>query len=384
MPGRALDDNYFCNIHEAPAPAPAPYLFRAQSEPSPLRVEEHHSEPAGVIFYITRDSQYGASDHWRRVHDFRQSSRKAAAVQARIVAKPPTVHLPFIRRGVVEVDYFEPAFAISSDQLSTTKSVASTSRINKVKTAAVEGTEVTEETIRGMLEKYGIEAKPSLSGRVFKFAQYENRAHNFFAVDRVPANAKWGTDKHVNELTLKDKPIYVWIVGVVATCRLYDHEKQAHPANVSIEIDPVSSTVLAKAKHFLGRVCNTPSASNNRREKRDVISATKSMMDNSLDTPTVKLFTNIFDGRADFNSETKAEKNKISNKKIASGDLVLVEAIVTRRRMWTSQPQLPLSGNQKQEPYQASFTLVDVILLADRSKSKAGDLVPNLPPGVHI
>ncbi len=93
--------------------------------------------------------------------------------------------------------------------------------------------------------------------RVFKFAQYENRAHNFFAVDRVPANAKWGTDKHVNELTLKDKPIYVWIVGAVATCRLYDHEKQAHPANVSIEIDPVSSTVLAKAKHFLGRVCNS-------------------------------------------------------------------------------------------------------------------------------
>lgn len=132
------------------------------------------------------------------------------------------------------------------------------------------------------------------------------------------------------------------------------------------------------------------------------------MMDNSLDTPTVNItidsprwlvqcillttniylqvkpFTNIFDGRADFNSETKAEKNKISNKKIAAGDLVLVEAIVTRRRMWTSQPQLPLPGNQKQEPYQASFTLVDVILLADRSKSKTGDLVPNLPPGVHI
>lgn len=132
------------------------------------------------------------------------------------------------------------------------------------------------------------------------------------------------------------------------------------------------------------------------------------MMDNSLDTPTVSIsnicrslsyaslltyyvvyfqvkpFTNIFDGRADFNSETKAEKNKISNKKIAAGDLVLVEAIVTRRRMWSSQPQLPLGGNQKQEPYQASFTLVDVILLADRSKSKEGDLVPNLPPGVHI
>lgn len=92
--------------------------------------------------------------------------------------------------------------------------------------------------------------------RVLKFAQYENRAHNFFAVDRVPDNAKWGAGKHINELTLNDKPIYVWIVGVVATSKLYDHEKQADPANVSIEVDPVSSTVLAKAKHFLGRVCN--------------------------------------------------------------------------------------------------------------------------------
>ena len=72
----------------------------------------------------------------------------------------------------------------------------------------------------------------------------------------MPDNAKFGAGKHINDLTLNDKPVYVWIVGVVANSKLYDHEKQADPANVSIEVDPFSGTVLAKAKHFLSRLCN--------------------------------------------------------------------------------------------------------------------------------
>jgi len=129
-------------------------------------VEDHHSEPAGIIFYITRDSQRGNSEYWRQMHDFRQSSRKSAAPQARIVVKPPTRQLPFIRRGVVELGYLDPVLSQSSDQLSTTKSIASATRANKGKTAVVARSDITEETIRGMLEKYGIEAKPSLSGFV--------------------------------------------------------------------------------------------------------------------------------------------------------------------------------------------------------------------------
>lgn len=116
------------------APAPAPKLYRTVSEPSALRVEDHHPA-AGVIFYVTRDSQYGESERWGRMHDFRQSTRKAAAAQARIVAKPPSRQLPFVRRGVVEMAYVESTFAQSSDQVST-KSFATTSRLNKGKTAA--------------------------------------------------------------------------------------------------------------------------------------------------------------------------------------------------------------------------------------------------------
>ncbi|KLO19301.1 hypothetical protein SCHPADRAFT_69246 [Schizopora paradoxa] len=164
------------------------------------------------------------------MYDHRQSSRKGAAAQARIVAKPPSRYLPFVRRGVIEMAYVEPTFTRSSDQTSM-KSFASTSRLPQRKSAAVDGTNITEEMIKGMLEKYGIEAKESLTGRLLKFTRYENRAHNFFAVDRVPENAKFGTGKHINELTLNDKPIYVWIVGVVANSKLYDHEKQADPAN---------------------------------------------------------------------------------------------------------------------------------------------------------
>ena len=87
-------------------------------------------------------------------------------------------------------------------------------------------------------------------------AQYQHATGNFFAVDRLPKHAKWGSENHANELTLDGQRIHVWIVGTVALSRLYDHEHQVDPVIASIEVEPSSRSTLYQAKYFLQNICD--------------------------------------------------------------------------------------------------------------------------------
>jgi len=267
-----------------------------------------------------------------------------------------------------------------------------TSRGSRGKTALANDSDCTEEMIRTILEQHRIETNPSLTAQVLKFTNFENRQQAFFSVNRVAQEATWGSENYVNTLTFNGKPVYVWIVGFIASCRLYDHEKNTNAANISINILPIPGSAFVQAKQLLNRVCGADASNTVAQDKPNVISASRSMLDGSskVKAPNIKPFLNVFDSRSGFNQDTKTENNRIPCSKIAAGDVVMVEALVTRQRVrHTSHPHPPNSRRQAQgelASYQAKFSLVDVMFLASGEQSNTkneeiGVALPEIPFG---
>ncbi|KLO04854.1 hypothetical protein SCHPADRAFT_911400 [Schizopora paradoxa] len=291
----------------------------------------------------------------------------AAIAQPRIAVKPPALHPNKNTRNSRDASGSTALWA------RTTCLIRFTTRFSNAIRADADG----ETNLRETLQMRGIDVNASLLRQIHFMtrAQYHHAAGNFFAVDRVPKHVEWGSEKFFNELTLGDKRIHVWIVGTVTVSQLYDHEHQVNPLTASIEIDPISRSTLPKVKELLQRICDAPPISIHSRGGKDVICISKSMVDSSFESLDVRPFTHIFDARAGFNSETKSDRNRVPNTQIAIGDLVLVEAIVTRQCA-SSLPSLlyDLAFDEIRNTYRASFTLIDVLLLATKCKPRQNSL----------
>ena len=91
-------------------------------------------------------------------------------------------------------------------------------------------------------------------------------------------------------------------------------------------------------------------------------------------------FTNVFDIRTVFDGTRKSDANRISNKEIAKGDVVLVEALLSRKPLGASLFLAGESGAMsEQESDNAMFTLLDILLLGDggnKAKERGADDPP--------
>jgi len=233
------------------------------------------------------------------------------------------------------------------------------------------------ETIEAMLLDHGVEVTYGLDARIQWFATESPEVPEgcFFPVDRVPSKgAKWGSAQDMPVLTIANKPVFIWIVGIVSSNRLHSDNDQEDPRIVSVSVKPFAKSTVGRAEELLKRHSQlAQSSSSNQQGSEDTITAAR-WMANGSDPSTAMPFTNVFDVRKEYNRATKTDAKRISTKEIAKGDVVLVEALLSRKPLGSSQS---LSGESEaaseHESDNAMFTLLDILLLADGVKSKKSD-----------
>jgi len=167
----------------------------------------------------------------------------------------------------------------------------------------------------------------------------------------VPKDIKWGTAQ--DKLTEDNKPIYIWIVGTVASCHL--HEDQGNPKDVSVDVKPFFSSSVGSAKELL-KSYGQPAQSLGCNQ-RDVITVARSMASRS-DPSMARPFTSVFDAREGYDNTIKSDHAKrIPSKEIMEDDVVLVEAFLSRTPAKPSLPvttepqtQLPSTGERPKSP----------------------------------
>jgi len=123
-----------------------------------------------------------------------------------------------------------------------------------------------------------------------------------FAVDRVPNNVK---DWDGGTLSKDDKPVHIWITGTVSS-----YEKQGNDDRVSIE--PYDKSVLFHAKKLLKR---------DGQPAPDVFSSEDTI---TMAGSMASIFIAVTKG------DTKIGYINISDTGVAKGDLVLVQALLSR------------------------------------------------------
>jgi len=279
------------------------------------------------------------------------------------------------------------------------------------------------------LREHGIQETPELRRRIRGFAteKSETRGAYFVPVDEfVPRRAKWCSSKgeHSNNLTIDNKPVYFWIVGIVSSCHLHDGDDTGNPEDVSIYVKP-----FAETDEYLSGVLELPHRYGPPDQPLvslvsdldNAIKVVRSMLNSSdFSKATPSPFKNVFDGRTGYDNTTKTNAKRMSNKDITVGDVVLVEALFSRKppperslltplpagcsrsssparsarshssagffrrmsRLVMKTPPLPPS---EQESYNVMYKLVDIILLAKRGpEAESKNVEPKISDFVSL
>jgi len=200
-----------------------------------------------------------------------------------------------------------------------------------------------DERIKETLRDHGIHDTSALRRLIRSFATMPpEHTSAVFPVDCVPESAqlKWKSDRGTLTQAINDnlKTVYVRIVGIVSSCRLYSDidkgQDQPKDAIVSVNLKPFKTSMMRSAEELLERYSQT---------------AQSTTSDGTIRaTCSTKSFKYVFDARKGYDKTTKTDAKRISNKEIVEGDVVLVEAGVSCRRSSASK-----------------FVLADIILLAD-------------------
>jgi len=182
----------------------------------------------------------------------------------------------------------------------------------------------------------------------------------FFPVGLVPDHVQWHSEQDTP--MWGNKPIYIWIVGIVSSFHFLKDRGYAMEDSVNINVKPFV-TFVESAEDLLKRY-GQPAVQS--LTSNGSIAVERSIA-NGSDPSKPKEFLNVFDAREGYVDTIKSDPTKkITNENVAEGDVVLVEALLSRRPSLAVQPQPSASV--------VMFKLVDIILLADGEHKPEGQV----------
>jgi hypothetical protein len=95
-----------------------------------------------------------------------------------------------------------------------------------------------------------------LSRRITAFSVYENDTTNTYAFDNIPIAKEWGVNWLFDDKSAvmckpgTNKPIMIWILGLVTHTWFFD--KESNPAaQVSINVVPINDPTSNTARHLI-------------------------------------------------------------------------------------------------------------------------------------